>query len=94
MTDRIAYRTAEVAELLGVDVVRVQRWINSGELPAAKIGGLWFVAAADLDARLRGYDADELREAVAKFVAWQYRERGAARFTLTDLRAALRESDR
>jgi hypothetical protein len=34
--------------------------------------------------------ADEgLRAAVAAYVAWQYRQRGAPRFTLTDLRAAL-----
>ena len=32
---------------------------------------------------------ERLREAVEAYVAWQYRKRGARRFTLTDLRAAL-----
>jgi hypothetical protein len=32
---------------------------------------------------------DPLRAAARKFIAWQYRERGAQRFTMTDLRAAL-----
>jgi hypothetical protein len=34
-----------------------------------------------------------LREAVQAYVDWQYRQRGARRFTLTDLRAALASSD-
>jgi hypothetical protein len=34
-------------------------------------------------------DTARLRTAIEAYIAWQYRERGASRFTLTDLRAAL-----
>src|SRR5689334_22953192 len=59
--DRIAYRSAEVAAMLGVDQVRVQRWLVNGTLPGRKIGGLWFVYADDLEAMLRTYDAGDAR---------------------------------
>jgi excisionase family DNA binding protein len=59
--DRLAYRPREVASLLGVPVVRVQRWLLSGELKGNKIGAMWFVYAEDLEARLRGYDDVDAR---------------------------------
>ena len=61
MTERLAYRAREVAALLGVTVVQVQRWIARGDIPAKKVGGLWFVRAATLDALLEGYDGDRER---------------------------------
>lgn len=38
-------------------------------------------------------DRPTLREALEKYVAWQYRQPGALRFTLADLRAALADAE-
>jgi excisionase family DNA binding protein len=58
---RIAYRVHEVAELLGVPVVRVQRWLATGKLHGFKIGNLWFVATDELEALVKGYDDQRAR---------------------------------
>jgi len=43
------YRIKEVAELLGVSTRTVYRRIWANELPAVKIGGLYYIRQADLD---------------------------------------------
>ena len=40
----------EVAKLLKVDTESIYRWVRSGKLPAAKIGGLWRIRKSDIDA--------------------------------------------
>ncbi len=40
----------EAAELLKVDTESIYRWVRSGKLPAAKIGGLWRIRKSDIDA--------------------------------------------
>jgi len=47
-TDKL-FRIKEVAELLGVSTRTVYRRIWSNELPAVKIGGLYYIRQADLD---------------------------------------------
>lgn len=58
MTERLAFRVSEVADMLGATATQVQRWIAQGELPATKIGGLWFVPADALRDRLEAYDVN------------------------------------
>jgi excisionase family DNA binding protein len=48
--DRIAYRVSEVVALLGIGKTTVYELINSGELPAFKIGGSTLVDKAGLEA--------------------------------------------
>ena len=50
----ILYTVREVAAILKVLSVTVQRLCASGELPAAKIGKSWRVEAADLEKWLAG----------------------------------------
>ena len=47
-TDKL-FRIKEVAELLGVSTRTVYRRIWSNELPAVKIGGLYYIRQADLN---------------------------------------------
>lgn len=42
-------RAAEIARLKGVSLRTVRRWIASGVLPSAKVGGVRLVARRDLD---------------------------------------------
>jgi excisionase family DNA binding protein len=41
--------TAEVAAMLDITIRRVQALINSGRLPAEKVGQIWLVKAADVN---------------------------------------------
>ena len=62
-------RAAEIARLTGLSERTVRRWIASGELASAKIGGARLVAKADLDRALspatpwlqKPKDEDELK---------------------------------
>lgn len=40
--------TAEVAEILGITIRRVQALINSKRLPAEKVGQIWLIRASDV----------------------------------------------
>jgi len=42
------YKLTEVAALLGVDVSTVRRWVRCGEVPAKRIGRLYFIYGGDL----------------------------------------------
>ncbi len=54
-------RIDEAASLLGVNRRTVYRWVWKGELPATKIGGLYFIHRSELEKRLgeRLIDAEE-----------------------------------
>jgi len=53
MTGSAQYlRAAEIARLLSLSERTVRRWIASGELPSAKVGGARLVAKADLERTL------------------------------------------
>jgi excisionase family DNA binding protein len=53
MTGDIQYiRAAEIAELTGVSLRTVRRWIKDEVLPSTKLGGARLVAMADLKAVL------------------------------------------
>jgi excisionase family DNA binding protein len=52
--EREAWRVEEVAPLLGVSAVRVQRWLERGLLPGRKVGGLWLVPVVGLRNFLNG----------------------------------------
>jgi excisionase family DNA binding protein len=41
--EREALRSEEVAEAIGVKVDTVQRWLQRGEMPGRKVGGVWLV---------------------------------------------------
>src|SRR5690349_18767317 len=58
---RSAYRTSEVARMLGVSDLRVRRWVRRGELAGVKIAGNWFVLAEALAELLGAYDAERAR---------------------------------
>lgn len=45
-------KIGEAASLLGVARRTVYRWVWSGELPATRVGGLYFIRRSDLDAIL------------------------------------------
>lgn len=47
-------RIKEVADLLGVTTRTVYRRIWAGELPATKLGGLYYIKRTDLDALMQG----------------------------------------
>jgi excisionase family DNA binding protein len=60
MSHRPAYLRAEaVADLLGLSVRTIRRWIADRSIPSAKIGGARLVAFSDLERLLSGpRDAD------------------------------------
>lgn len=73
MTDRLAYRVAEAARLLGVSERTVRRLVASGQLRAVTVGGIVLVPRAELDRLLEGDPASqagpiprEARELAAK----------------------------
>lgn len=39
----------EVAEMLKVDIETVYRWLKTGKLPGAKVGGAWRIRKSDID---------------------------------------------
>lgn len=43
MTDRLAYRIDEVAELAGISRATIYRWIAAGKLKTVKIGSIRLV---------------------------------------------------
>ncbi|MBW0158423.1 helix-turn-helix domain-containing protein [Sedimentimonas flavescens] len=43
----------EAAELLRVSIKSIRRWIESGELSAAKLGNQWRIRPQDLDRFVR-----------------------------------------
>lgn len=50
MEPRDWLRPADVADVLGVPVLRVQRWLKAGNLRGKKIGGMWFVHRSEIEA--------------------------------------------
>jgi excisionase family DNA binding protein len=48
MTERLALRVPEVAELLGMPARTVYRWVADGRLPAIRIGRVVLVRRKDL----------------------------------------------
>ena len=54
-TSRLALRTAEVAEQIGVHKATVQRWIASGTLTSVRVGGVIRVLPTDLEAFLASH---------------------------------------
>lgn len=55
MSARLALRTAEVADQLGVHRATVQRWIADGSLTSVRVGGVVRVLPADLEAFLASH---------------------------------------
>jgi len=49
---RAGLRVAEVAEVLGVRPSTVRDWIARGELPAARLGSLYFISPSALERML------------------------------------------
>lgn len=47
------YKTREAAALFGVRRLTVIRWIEAGQLKAAKVGGQWRITAAEIERRKR-----------------------------------------
>jgi len=47
--ERKAYSPKEVQEMLGIAQTTVYRWLESGRLPAVKIGKLWRIPADALE---------------------------------------------
>lgn len=54
--------TDEVAEVIGVHVATVRRWLNSGELPGANTPAGWRITKADIEAWLAKYRRNTQRE--------------------------------
>ncbi|RIH86111.1 DNA binding domain, excisionase family [Meiothermus luteus] len=53
---KLAYSRREVAELLGIHLNTVDRYIRQGAIPARKLGNRWLIPAAALHAWLEGKD--------------------------------------
>lgn len=53
---KLAYSRKEVAELLGIHINTVDRYIKQGIIPARKLGSRWLIPAAALSAWLEGKD--------------------------------------
>lgn len=53
---KLAYSRKEVAELLGIHVNSVDRYIKQGAIPARKLGSRWLIPAEALRALLEGRD--------------------------------------
>lgn len=51
---KLAYSRKEVAELLGIHLNSVDRYIKQGAIPARKLGSRWLIPAAALSAWLEG----------------------------------------
>ncbi len=47
--ERKAYSPKEVQEMLGISQTTVYRWLETGKLPAVKIGKLWRIPADALE---------------------------------------------
>ncbi|MGD9896235.1 MAG: helix-turn-helix domain-containing protein [Candidatus Methylacidiphilaceae bacterium] len=59
-TERLAYRPAEVAYLLGVTPRAVYEWIREGRLRARRLGPRFrLVTAKDLEKFLQGEEANK-----------------------------------
>lgn len=52
--ERLALTIAEVSAAIGISPRQVRRWIVTGRLPAVRLGRVWRVTRATLDAVLRG----------------------------------------
>lgn len=52
-TEKGYYCPQEIADLLGVKVLTIYRWIKSGKLHAVKIGQ-WRISESDLQELLKG----------------------------------------
>lgn len=52
MTDREYYRPQEVADMLGVKILTVYRWIKEGKITAYKVGQ-WRIPIKELDEVLK-----------------------------------------
>ena len=69
MSHRPAYlRAKAVADLLGVSVRTVRRWIADGTLPSTKVGGTRLIAGEDLE-RALGSDRPDIATADDEDVA-------------------------
>lgn len=44
------YTCQDIADLYGVSVQTIWRWIHTGKLTAIRIGGLYYIRQSDLDA--------------------------------------------
>ncbi len=55
--------TREAAEIIGVHASTVVKFINSGRLPAQKIGTSWALKRADVEAFAETYDKEANRHA-------------------------------
>ncbi|GEM85123.1 helix-turn-helix domain-containing protein [Meiothermus hypogaeus] len=53
---KLAYSRKEVAELLGIHLNSVDRYIKQGALPARRLGSRWLIPASALRAWLEGKD--------------------------------------
>ncbi|AWR86673.1 helix-turn-helix domain-containing protein [Meiothermus taiwanensis] len=53
---KLAYSRKEVAELLGIHLNSVDRYIKQGAIPARKLGSRWLIPASALRAWLEGKD--------------------------------------
>lgn len=48
------YSTEEVARMLKVGVVQVQRWLVAGKLRGTKVGKRWLISPQDLEEFVHG----------------------------------------
>ena len=46
--ERLAYRPAEVAKMIGVDKQTLNNWLNKGIITGAKIEGCWIVSTQEI----------------------------------------------
>lgn len=47
--DREAFKSEEVAEMLGISAFTVRKWLRDGRIKGRKIGRTWFVPKAEIE---------------------------------------------
>ncbi len=70
------FSVKEVADLLGISRVTVFRWIKSGKLPAAMIGGSFVISVEDLPHHLLGKLSQEKKKQIQEAVTRALHEYG------------------
>jgi len=63
------------------------------DTPEAKVDYVRYSAVLERQLFRDQAEVDRLRAAIQAYIDWEYRKRGAPRFTLTNLRAALAPSE-
>lgn len=49
MEKRMFYKTRDIAEMFGIDILTAQSWCREGKIKAVKIGRDWYIPISELE---------------------------------------------